>query len=212
MPDGLNIAVFASGKGSNFRSLLGAIDSGTIPNTRIALLVSNNPKAGALETARDKGIPVLRISLDQFTTEEEYCSTLIEALRKDRVNFIALAGYMKKLSPRLISRYRNRIVNIHPALLPAFGGPGMYGKHVHEAVLGAGATVTGATVHFVDEDYDHGPIILQRSIPVQPSDTPETLAARVLTLEHDLYPEAIRLIAEGKVLVDAQHVTIMNSG
>lgn len=88
----------------------------------------------------------------------------------------------------------------------------MYGKHVHEAVLGAGATVTGATVHFVDEDYDHGPIILQRSIPVQPSDTPETLAARVLTLEHDLYPEAIRLIAEGKVLVDAQHVTIMNSG
>ncbi len=210
-PDQLIIAVFASGKGSNFKAILDALRSGTISNARIALVISNNPGAGALALAREYDIPAVHLSRKQFSGDDEFEGELIRLLHGKTINFIVLAGYMKKLPPAVVRLYRNRIVNIHPALLPKFGGSGMYGGHVHEAVIASGEKVSGATVHLVDEEYDHGPIVLQRSVPVLPGDSAMALAARVLEIEHMLYPEAIRLFAEGKVHVDGRHVTIENN-
>ena len=208
MPDKLNIAVFASGRGSNFRAILDAIRSGTIPGAAVVLAVSNNPSSGALDIARENNIPALHISEKQFPAEEHFTKALLDALAAHEVNFVALAGYMKMLPGPLVRRFRNRIVNIHPALLPAHGGKGMYGMHVHEAVIASGEKRSGATVHIVDEDYDRGPIVLQREVSVDAGDTPERLAARVLPVEHEIYPEAIRLFAEGRVTVNGRTVTI----
>lgn len=194
-PSGLNIAVFASGKGSNLLAILDAIEDGSIPDTRVVVVISNNSTAGALEIARARGIPARHVSPLQFSSEEEFTRALLRTLQDHGVNFIALAGYMKKLGGAVISAYRNRIVNIHPALLPDFGGKGMYGMHVHEAVIAKGVAESGATVHIVDDEYDRGPIVAQRRVPVFPDDTPETLAARVVKVEHDLYPEVIRMFA-----------------
>jgi phosphoribosylglycinamide formyltransferase-1 len=206
----LTIAVFASGKGSNFQAILQAIESGTITNAKIAVVISNNSDAGALAVAQAHGIAALHVSRKQFENDRAFNQALINVLETHRVNFIVLAGYMKKIDASVIERFRNRIVNIHPALLPAFGGAGMYGMHVHEAVLAQKSGETGATVHLVDEAYDRGPIVLQEKVRVHEGDTPEILAERVLKIEHTLYPEAIRLFAEGKVKIDGQHVTILN--
>jgi phosphoribosylglycinamide formyltransferase-1 len=204
----LNIAVFGSGRGSNFQAILRAMETGKLSGTRIVLVVSNNPGAGILEIARNHGIPALPLGEKQFPGEEQFVSNLLHMLSKHDVNFIVLAGYMKRLHPRLIQAYRNAIVNIHPALLPKFGGKGLYGMHVHEAVIAAGEKISGATVHIVDEEYDHGPIVLQQAVPVHSSDTPESLAARVLEIEHEIYPEAIRLFAEGRVTVRESEVEV----
>lgn len=204
----MNIAVFASGRGSNFQAILNAIHGGRLPAS-ISLVVSNNSSAGALEIARAEGIPALHRSLRQFPTQDSFDDSLLAALQSHRVNLIALAGYMKKLSSRIISLYKNRIVNIHPALLPAFGGPGMYGIHVHEAVLRSGAKVSGVTVHVVDEEYDHGLILAQETVRVEPGDTPESLAARVLTLEHDLYPRVLAAFAENRVRIEGASAWIV---
>jgi phosphoribosylglycinamide formyltransferase-1 len=203
----MNIAVFASGRGSNLQALVRAIESGTLP-ARVSLVVSNSSSAGALEFARSRSIPALQVSRQQFSSDEAYTEALLAALGQHKVDFIALAGYLKKVPAAVVKRYRNRIVNIHPALLPKFGGEGMYGMRVHEAVLAAGETTSGATVHIVDEEYDRGPIVLQRSVPVLPNDTPESLADRVLALEHELYPEALRAFAEGRVDIEGQRVWI----
>lgn len=206
----LNIAVFGSGRGSNFQAILEAIRSGRIPNAAIRVVISNNSNAGILAHARAAGIAAEHISEKKFSGEAEFVRHLLATLRGYDVNFIVLAGYMKRVPQQVIHHFRNRIINIHPALLPKFGGQGMYGMRVHEAVLAAGERVTGATVHFVDEEYDHGAIILQRSVPVEPNDTPESLAARVLNAEHELYPEAIRLFAEGRIDVSttAAQITV----
>jgi phosphoribosylglycinamide formyltransferase-1 len=200
----LNIALFASGKGSNFKAILEAIEAGTIRNTEIVLVVSNNSDSGALTIAREHGIPALHVSAAQFGSEKEFCKRLVLELNNHQASLIVLAGYMKKIDPVIIRQFRNRIVNIHPALLPGFGGRGMYGMNVHRAVLASGAVNSGATVHIVDEEYDRGRVLLQKSVPVLPDDTPETLAARVLAVEHELYPEAIRLIAEGQLALDVE--------
>jgi phosphoribosylglycinamide formyltransferase-1 len=204
----LNIAVLGSGRGSNFQAILTAIQQGTLRNVRIAVVVSNNSGAGILEIARSEGIPVSHRTVSQFADEEEYCSALLEEFRTRGINFIVLAGYMKRLPARFVKEFHNRILNIHPALLPKFGGKGMYGEHVHRAVLAAGEKRSGATVHLVDEEYDHGPIVLQKEVPVDPTDTPETLAAKVLKVEHELYPEAIGLFAEGRVRCDKREIVI----
>lgn len=196
----LNIALFGSGRGSNFQAILKAIRSREIRNARIRVVISNNSNAGILELARAEDIPAEHISEKKFANETQFVNHLLATLRSYGVNFIVLAGYMKLVPQQIIHHFRNRIINIHPALLPKYGGQGMYGMRVHEAVIAAGERVTGVTVHLVDEEYDHGSIILQRRVPVQPGDTPETLAARVLQVEHELYPEAIRLFAEGKVM------------
>jgi phosphoribosylglycinamide formyltransferase 1 len=197
----LNIAVFGSGRGSNFKAILDAIDEGTIPGARIVCVISNNSAAGILEIARTHSIPAYHLSQKNSPGEETFAQTLLEVLQSHSVNLVVLAGYMKLLHPRIIATYRQRIINIHPALLPKFGGKGMYGHHVHEAVIRAGERESGASVHFVDEVYDHGTVILQKTVPVLPDDTPDTLAARVLTAEHEIYPEAVRRFARGEIIV-----------
>lgn len=203
----MNIAVFASGRGSNFQAILTAITEGRLP-ARVTLLVSNNSKSGALELARSQNIPAIHLSQMQFSSEELYVGRLLELLARYEVDLIALAGYMKRVPTRVIERFRNKILNIHPALLPAFGGAGMYGIHVHEAVLEAGARTTGATVHIVDEEYDNGPIVMQKSVEVSPNDTPETLAAKVLPVEHEIYPKALAAFARNRVRIEGKRVWI----
>lgn len=195
----LNIAVFGSGRGSNFQAIVQAIQRGTIPNATVRVVISNNSTAGILEIARANGIPAEHISERQFSSATDFVNHLLATLRRYDVNFIVLAGYMKRVPQQIISQFRNRIINIHPALLPKFGGPGMYGMRVHEAVIAAGEKVSGASVHYVDEEYDHGAVIIQRCVEVKPDDTPESLAARVLEVEHELYPEALRMFAEANI-------------
>ncbi len=209
----LNIAVFGSGRGSNFKSLLDAMDAGRVRDVRCVLVVSNNADAGIFDHARRHGIAVLQWSRKMYASDEAYAAAMLAALREARADLIVLAGYMKFLPAPIIAAYRNRILNIHPALLPSFGGTGMYGLHVHRAVLAAHEPLTGATVHIVDEEYDHGPIVIQRTVPVLASDSPESLAARVLAMEHHILPEAVRLFAEGRITVEPgrTHVHIRSS-
>jgi phosphoribosylglycinamide formyltransferase 1 len=197
----LNVAVFGSGRGSNFVALLRAIDEGRITGARITLVVSNNSTAGVLDIARAHSLPAVHLSQKQFASEDQFSDTLLERLRRSETDLIVLAGYMKRMPARVVAAYRNRILNIHPALLPKYGGQGMFGIHVHEAVLAAGETESGATVHLVDEEYDHGLVVLQKKVPVSRTDTPEMLAARVLEVEHEILPRAVRMFAEQKVTV-----------
>lgn len=187
------------------KAILDAIDSGFIPDAQIALVISNNSDSGALQIARSRSIAGLHLSRKQFDSDDSFVRTLLSRLEEHRVNFIVLAGYMKRIPAAIVQAFRDRIINIHPALLPSFGGPGMYGRFVHEAVIRSGVSFSGATVHVVDEEYDRGRIILQRSISLDPGETPDTLAAKISSIEHELYPEAIRLIAEGKVIIGKGH-------
>jgi len=196
----MNIGVFASGRGSNFQAILNAIQGGALP-ARVTLLLSNKSDAGAMEIARSCSIPAVHLSQKQFPDEAPFAAAMLSVLKAHDVQLIALAGYLKKIPAIVIREYRNRILNIHPALLPSFGGHGMYGHAVHEAVIASGAKLSGATVHLVDEEYDHGPILLQKSVPVEAGDTPETLAARVLTVEHEIYPLALKAFVENRVTI-----------
>jgi phosphoribosylglycinamide formyltransferase-1 len=170
------------------------------------LFIGNNSAAPAFERARKHAVPALHLAPSRFASEEAYTEKLKAVLHEHRVEFIVLAGYMKKLPLRIIQDYRHRIVNIHPGLLPAFGGKGLFGIHVHEAVISCGAKVTGVTVHFVDEEYDHGPIILQRTVEVLDTDDPHTLAERVLKVEHASYWQAVEAIAQGRISVEGRRV------
>ncbi len=201
-----NVAVFASGSGSNFQALLDHQACGDLP-VSFVLLVGNNSKATAFERARAAGIATLHIAPSHFDDYAEYTNRLMAALEQRSVDVIALAGYMKKLPPELVACYRNRILNIHPALLPAFGGKGMYGAHVHTAVIESGVKLTGVTVHLVDEEYDAGPIVVQEPVRVLDEDTPETLAARVLAAEHATYWRAVKAAAEGTLTVTGRRVS-----
>ena len=203
----MRLAVFASGSGSNFQAILDARDAGELA-VDVALLVSNRPDAGALDRATAAGVDARVLDPGAFADEASYCGALRALLDDAGITFIALAGYLRKVPSAIIDAYRGRIVNIHPALLPAFGGRGMYGLRVHRAVLDHGARWSGATVHLVDEEYDSGPIVLQTPVPVLQDDTPESLAARVLAVEHRLYPHALRLFAEGRVRQDGRRIRI----
>ena len=194
----LNLAVLCSGGGTNLQSLIDAIEKGEL-SAQIKIVISNNSNAFALERARKHNIQALHLSHKQFATPEEFDQRLLGILNENQVDMIVLAGYMKMLSPAIIRAYKNRILNIHPALLPHFGGPGMYGIHVHEAVIKSGVKITGVTVHIVDEVYDHGAIVMQKPVEVKDDDTPESLAERVLRIEHDTYKKAIQLFAEGRI-------------
>lgn len=198
MNDRVQIAVFASGRGSNFQAVQKALRAMPDPPAEIVLCISNNPSPGAFQFAQEEGIETLRLSPKMFDDEAEYDRALEGALRERSIGMIVLAGYMRQLPTGVVRAYAGRILNIHPALLPKFGGKGMYGIHVHEAVIAAGETASGPTVHLVDEEYDSGPIVAQERVPVYPDDTPELLAARVLEAEHRLYP---RVVAEwaGKI-------------
>jgi len=196
----LNICVFASGSGTNFRALIEAKKSGII-NSEISLLITNNSDCGAVQIALENGIPYYHISRKVYPdcSDERYSEIFLEKLEKHKIDFIALAGYMKMIDAGIIKKYPNRIINIHPALLPAFGGKGMYGMNVHIAVIESGAEESGVTIHYVNEKYDEGEIILQEKVKVEPDDTAETLQKKVLKLEHRCYAEAIKII-EGSIV------------
>lgn len=190
------LAVFCSGTGSNFRALFHAIIERELP-AEIVLCLSNRSRCGAMDFAREFEIEALHLSETQFRTHDEFARAMLDALREHRIDLILLAGYLRKIPDAVIAAWPEKIVNIHPSLLPQFGGHGMYGMRVHEAVIASGETRSGATVHFVNEEYDKGRIIMQNHVPVLPGDTAETLAERVLRCEHRLYPAALeKLLAE----------------
>lgn len=203
----LKIAILASGAGSNLAALIDAIQKKRL-DAKIVLVVSNNAGSGALEKARLAEIPALHLSEKKAGSPKALDDELLTVFKQYGVELIALAGYMKKIGADIIRTYRNRILNIHPALLPAFGGKGMYGLNVHRAVLDYGCKLTGVTVHLVTEEYDAGPPVLQESVPVRADDTPEILAARVLRVEHQIYARAIQLFAENRISVKGRMVTI----
>jgi phosphoribosylglycinamide formyltransferase-1 len=200
-------AVFASGGGSNFQALLDRRGAGDL-HVDFALAVGNNSAAGAFERARAHGVPTLHTAPSHFEDEAAYAKSLLSALKAAGAELLILAGYMKKLPPPVVAGYRNKIINIHPGLLPAFGGKGMYGMNVHKAVLEYGAKLSGVTAHFVDDEYDHGPIILQKPVPVLDGDTEQTLAARVLKAEHEYFWQAVEAVASGRVRVDGRVVSL----
>ncbi len=167
-----------------------------------ALLISNNRDCGAIAWADLQGVPWLHLSATKLGSEDALDSAMARELKTANVDVVVLAGYMRKLGPQTLAAYSKRILNVHPALLPKFGGQGMYGKHVHEAVLKAGDKLSGATIHIVDGEYDHGPIVAQAEVPVEAGDTPDTLAARVQAKEQEMYPRVLVDIISGKIDLD----------
>ncbi|MBI4676281.1 MAG: bifunctional phosphoribosylaminoimidazolecarboxamide formyltransferase/IMP cyclohydrolase [Elusimicrobia bacterium] len=204
------IAVFASGEGTNLQAVIDAVHARRIRG-QIVLVVSSNPEAGALSRARRAGIDILVCHPRDYGAADEYSARLASECKNRGVDLICLAGFIHQLKEPLLKEFRWRILNVHPALLPAFGGKGMFGRHVHEAVLRAGARVSGCTVHFVDEQYDHGWTVCQSAVQVLPSDTPETLAARVRAVEHWLYPKAVALFCEKRLDASESGVRILPS-
>lgn len=194
----VNIGVLISGGGTNLQSLIDNIEEGNI-NGEIKIVISNRKEAFGLIRAKNAGIEALYINPLDFPTEKEYNKKIIEELEKRNIELVVLAGYLKILSKEFTQKYEKRIINIHPSLLPDFGGKGYYGDRVHKAVLDSGVKTTGATVHFVDEGTDTGEIILQETVEVREDDTVESLKARVLEVEHKLLPEAVRLLCLRKL-------------
>ena len=205
----LKLAVLVSGGGTNLQAIIDAISAGKITNACISVVISNNVNAYALERARAHGIEALCISPKDFESREAFNQAFLEKLNSYNVDLVVLAGFLVVLPEMMIKEYENRIVNIHPSLIPSFCGKGFYGLKVHEGVLARGVKVTGATVHFVDEGTDTGPIILQKAVEVKQGDTPEVLQRRVMEqAEWVRLPKANDLIANGKVSVKDGHVII----
>ncbi|MDF1544612.1 MAG: phosphoribosylglycinamide formyltransferase [bacterium] len=190
------IAVFLSGGGSNFQALLDAHKAGILSG-KVVLVLSNNKKAGGLEKARAAGVESMVYRSKDFESEEAASLFLLEKLREADVGYIALCGYLRLLPVEVVREFSGRILNVHPALLPKYGGRGMYGHFVHEAVIAAGEKESGVTVHMADEIYDHGKILEQVKVEVLPDDTPESLAARILKQEHKLYPRVLEKLIKG---------------
>ena len=194
----LKIAVLASHGGSNMQAIMDRIGDGRL-NARIVLVISNNSKSGAIERVKQAGLPWKHLSSQTHPDPTELDQAICQAMLESGAELIVLAGYMKKIGPETLRAFRGRILNIHPALLPFHGGPGMYGIHPHESVLAAGDKESGATVHVIDEQYDQGRVIAQRRVPVLPGDTPQLLQQRVLTVEHEIYADVIADIVAGKL-------------
>lgn len=205
----LNVVVLVSGGGTNLQAIIDAVDSGKITNTKIAGVISNNKNAYALERAEKHGIPNQCISPKDYESREIFNQEFMKAVDAMQPDLIVLAGFLVVIPAEMIAKYRNRMINIHPSLIPAFCGIGFYGLKVHEKALERGVKVVGATVHFVDEGTDTGPIILQKAVEVEQGDTPEVLQRRVMEqAEWRILPRAIDLIANGKVKVEGHRVTI----
>ena len=198
----LRLGVLASHTGTNLQSIVDACHAGSL-DAEVRVVISNNSRSLALERARAAGIPTAHLSSATHPAPDALDAAIERTLKSHGVELVALAGYMKKLGPRTLGAYRNRVLNVHPALLPKFGGWGMFGARVHAAVLASGDRVSGVTVHLVDDEYDCGPVISQVEVPVLPGDTRETLAARVLAQEHILYPKTLQRIASGEVDLSA---------
>jgi phosphoribosylglycinamide formyltransferase-1 len=202
MPEPLRVGVLASGRGSNFRALAEAAARGRIPAS-VVVLVTDRAGAPALAVAREHRIEAVVVDPKQHPSREAHEKAVIDVLEERRVGLVCLAGYMRLLSAGFVAHFAGRMLNIHPSLLPAF--PGL---HPHRQALAHGVRVSGATVHFVDEGVDTGPVVLQAAVPVEPDDTEESLAARILVEEHRIYPEAVRLFAEGRLEIRGRRVDI----
>ena len=203
----VKIGVLISGGGTNLQSLIDNIKEEKIKG-EIKLVISNRKEAYGLIRAKKEGIETLYINRKEFKTEEEYNEKIMEEFKKRNIHLVVLAGYLKVLSKEFIESYKGRIINIHPSLIPSFCGKGCYGEKVHEMVLKYGVKLTGATVHFVDEGTDTGPIIIQRAVEVKDDDTVDTLKRRVLEVEHQLLPEAVKLFCENKLFIEGRKVII----
>jgi phosphoribosylglycinamide formyltransferase-1 len=199
------VAVLISGGGTTLRNFIEKIDAGLL-KVEIALVISSNPVAGGLRFADEAGIPAVVIERKAFDSRQAFSEAIFDHCRKASVDLVAMGGFLKQVT--IPEDFTSRVVNIHPALIPSFCGKGYYGHRVHEAVLEYGAKVTGCTVHFADNEYDHGPVILQRAVPVMDDDTPDTLAARVFEAECEAYPEVLGLIAAGRVRLEGRRVRI----
>jgi phosphoribosylglycinamide formyltransferase 1 len=197
-----NLSVFVSGGGTNLQAIIDRIEDGSLNHIRIACVIASREHTGAEERARRAGLPVFVVNRKTYGSQEEFDKTLIHILKPYSIDLVVLAGYLTLLGPGFIDAFSNRVINVHPSLIPSFCGPGYYGIRPHEAALAYGVKVTGATVHLVDKQYDHGPIVMQKCVPVKPGDTPELLQKRVMSeAEHLLLPKAIALFAEGKIEV-----------
>ena len=197
----LRLGFLASHNGTNVQAIVDACKSGLL-DAEPRVVISNNSKAGVLERARREGIPHRHLSAKTHPDPADLDRAIAATLEEHGVDLVVMAGYMKLLGPETEARYKDRILNTHPALLPRFGGKGMFGPHVHEAVLAAGETETGVTVHLADEEYDRGPIVSQRTVPLLPDDTPDTLGGRLLEVEHAIYVDTLRAISTGEIDLD----------
>ncbi|MFH1655078.1 MAG: phosphoribosylglycinamide formyltransferase [Candidatus Omnitrophota bacterium] len=199
----MNFTVFASGRGTNLQAIIRAVKKDKI-NANLALVVSDNKGAYALKRAKRAKIKTAVVEAKNFNSREDYDAEIVKILEQENIDFIVLAGFMRIITPVLINKYPNKILNIHPALLPSF-----VGTHGIGDAFNFGVKVTGVTVHFVDEKMDHGPIILQKDVEIKENDTLETLEAKIHKVEHKIYPEAVRLLAEGKLRVEGRKVKIV---
>lgn len=199
----MKIAVFVSGGGTNLQAIIDNTKDGILKDIEIVLVLSSSPSAYALTRAEENGIPSVVMRASDYPSREQWDAEMADCVKKSGAELIVLAGYLSLLGPKTVSMYSNRIINIHPSLIPSFCGEGMYGIKPHKAALARGVKVSGATVHFVNENYDDGPILLQKSAEVLPGDTPETLQKRIMQeCEWKILPQAIRLIADGKVSIE----------
>ena len=205
----LRVVVMVSGGGTNLQAILDAVDNGKITNAEVVAVISNNEGAYAIERAKNHGVPAFVVTPKAYETRDAFNEALLETIKACKPDLIVLAGFLVKIPAAMIEAYRNKIINIHPSLIPSFCGTGYYGLKVHEGVLNRGVKVTGATCHFVDEGTDTGPIIMQKPVMVEQGDTPEVLQRRIMEqAEWNILPETINLIANGKVHVDGRVVTI----
>lgn len=199
------IAVFASGRGSNFQAIYRHITRGELP-AQIQCLITDNFRAGAIPFAEKHRIPVFVLSPKNFSSPEDFGQALLDVLARFQVEWIVLAGYLKKIPDNVVNAFPNRMVNIHPALLPAFGGKGMYGMNVHRAVYHSGAQVSGVTIHLVNQEYDAGPIVMQQAVDISGCRNPEEIAAKVLEVEHQLYPRALKRLFTSPFTITGKRV------
>jgi formyltetrahydrofolate-dependent phosphoribosylglycinamide formyltransferase len=207
MTQPIRLAVFLAGGGTTLQNLLDRIESGSLP-AKVVLVVSNRADAFGLVRAEHAGVPTAVVDRKVFAAREEFSRKLFDLCREVRAELVCLAGFLQLIA--IPDDFQGRVMNIHPALIPAFCGKGFYGHRVHEAVLDYGVKVTGCTVHFVDNEYDHGPIILQRAIAVHEGDTPDVLAGRVFAEECEAYPQAIRLFAEKRLRINGRWVQVLD--
>lgn len=204
---GVKIGVLISGSGTNLQSIIDNIQNANI-DANISIVISSNKDAYGLTRAKEYNIKTTAINEKDYSRFELYNDAIIEELKNNQVELVVLAGYIKMLSKEFIENYRNKIINIHPSLIPSFCGKGYYGLKVHQAAIDYGVKLSGATVHFVDEEADHGPIIMQKCVSVDSYDTPQTLQQKVLKIEHEILPLAIQLYCEGRISIDGRKVII----
>ncbi len=206
----LNIAVFVSGGGTNLQALIDAQDRGEIKNGKITFVLASNEDAYALERAKKAGIPSVVVNRKSYSTKDEYDKAVLQALDGKNIDLIVLAGFLSILGEELVNTYKNRIINIHPSLIPLFCGDGFYGKKVHTAVLNSGMKVTGATAHFVNEITDGGAIILQKAVPIEPGDNEDILQYRVMRqAEWEILPKAVSLFCQGRIKINGNKTEII---